>query len=95
MTEPGTSTTSATAGSTLEVNAIETTDAMAGVLGGENACPPEDCGGPYGYQEFLAAQDDPDHEMYEQFRGWLGYTHDPAAFNLAAADAELRRLKLR
>ena len=80
---------------TLEVNAIETTDGLAGVLGGENACPPEDCGGPYGYQEFLAAQDNPDHEMYENFRDWLGYTHDPAAFNLAAADAELRRLKFR
>ena len=28
-------------------------------IGGENACPPEDVGGPLGYEEFLSAMGDP------------------------------------
>src|SRR5690606_37269092 len=30
---------------------------------GENACPPEDCGGPGGFEDFKEAVGDPDHEQ--------------------------------
>lgn len=39
---------------------------------GERACPPEDVGGIYGYQEFLEALADPKHEEHESFMKWCG-----------------------
>lgn len=41
-------------------------------LEGERACPPEDVGGIYGYQEFLEALADPKHEEHESFMKWCG-----------------------
>jgi hypothetical protein len=51
---------------------------------GQNACPPENVGGPCGYRNFLEAVADPKHEEHQQFLGWIGGSFDPAAFNLAA-----------
>jgi hypothetical protein len=39
---------------------------------GERACPPEDVGGSYGYQDFLEALADPDHEGHESALEWAG-----------------------
>lgn len=36
------------------------------------ACPPEDIGGPWGYQEFIEALADPDHERHEELVEWWG-----------------------
>lgn len=54
-------------------------------------CPLEDIGGPHGYQEFLEALSDPDHERREEFEEWTDMTFDPnvvdtrkLATNLAA-----------
>lgn len=35
-------------------------------------CPPEDCGGPWGYQDFLEATKDPDHPQHEEMMEWMG-----------------------
>lgn len=40
-------------------------------LGGKNACPPEDSGGPWGYADKLAVIKDPDHPEYRETREWL------------------------
>jgi hypothetical protein len=40
-------------------------------------CPPEDCGGVGGYEELLAALDDPKHEMHETLSEWIGGKFDP------------------
>ena len=40
--------------------------------GGGRACPPEDCGGPWGYPDFLQAISDPDHEEHESMLEWTG-----------------------
>jgi hypothetical protein len=40
--------------------------------GGESACPPDDCGGPWGYQELLEIVSDPTHEEYADRIEWLG-----------------------
>lgn len=41
-------------------------------VGGQRACPPEDCGGTWGYQSLLEAMADPYHEEHEDMMRWLG-----------------------
>jgi hypothetical protein len=62
-------------------------------LAGQRACPPENCGGPPGYTEFLEAINDPGHPEHEQRLTWVGGRFDPEAFDLAAVNRKLRRLK--
>ena len=40
-------------------------------------CPPEDCGGPWGYAEFLYAIRDPAHERHAELKEWIGCDFDP------------------
>ena len=63
-------------------------------LAGERACPPEDCGGISGFEEFLKAIRDPRHEEHEEMLSWVGGSYDPAAFDLAAINARLQGLKI-
>ncbi len=49
-------------------------------VAGARACPPEDCGGAHGYEGFLLAIRDPDHEEHEHLREWIGGDFDPEAF---------------
>jgi hypothetical protein len=60
-------------------------------LAGERACPPEDVGGIWGYQQFLDALGDPDHPQHEDYIEWIGGVFDPEAFDLEAVNAALRR----
>ncbi len=59
-------------------------------LEGERACPPEDVGGPYGYEEYVEAMADPEHEEHESFIEWSG-PFDPEAFDAQAATKVMRR----
>jgi len=59
---------------------------------GKRACPPEDCGGPTGYYDHLAAVTDPRHERHKEMRDWRG-PFDPDAFDAMMATAEMRRVK--
>jgi Plasmid pRiA4b ORF-3-like protein len=61
-------------------------------IGGARACPPEDCGGPPGYEYFLEALDDPGHPEHENFTDWIGGEWDPEAFDLDAVNAAMKRL---
>lgn len=49
---------------------------------GARQCPPEDCGGPHGYEEFLEAIRDPNHVEHESMLAWIGGEFDPEEFNL-------------
>lgn len=62
---------------------VELTDGQASpaCLGGERACPPEDCGGPYGYKGLLKAINDPDHEQHAELLEWSGGPIDVNAFS--------------
>jgi hypothetical protein len=62
-------------------------------IDGQNACPPEDVGGPSGYEQFLDALADPLHEEHDNYLVWVGYKFDPAEFDLAQANAALQRLR--
>lgn len=56
--------------------------AVPSCLDGRRACPPEDCGGSYGYENLLKALADPDHEDHDRLKEWLGGGFDPEAFDL-------------
>jgi len=78
----------------IELTAIE--EAQTGVrypicLGGERACPPEDCGGPWGYPELLQTLAGPESEQKQELIEWLGGKFDPEAFDVKAANRRLRR----
>jgi Plasmid pRiA4b ORF-3-like protein. len=53
-------------------------------IDGQRACPPEDCGGAWGYENLLKVIADPDNDEYEStiewLSGWYG-KYDPEAFN--------------
>jgi hypothetical protein len=52
-----------------------TTPARPVCLAGRRACPPEDCGGPWGYAHLLDVLADPDHEEHEHLCEWVGLPH--------------------
>jgi hypothetical protein len=58
---------------------------------GARACPPEDVGGVWGYQEFLEAITDPEHEDHDGLLEWAGGSFDPEAFDPAAATRKMHR----
>jgi Plasmid pRiA4b ORF-3-like protein len=58
--------------------------------GGARAAPPDDVGGPGGYEEFLAAIKDPKHEEHENMLIWIGGAFDPEGFDLNAINRTLR-----
>jgi len=58
-------------------------------LGGERACPPEDCGGPHGYAELHDALQDPRHPRHDEYRQWLGGEFDPERFDLERVNRSL------
>ncbi|WP_395160940.1 plasmid pRiA4b ORF-3 family protein [Ilumatobacter sp.] len=60
-------------------------------IGGRRACPPEDCGGPWGYQELLDILADPSHPEHDERLEWTGGTIDPDAFDPAEFSGNLRR----
>lgn len=50
-------------------------------IGGKRACPPEDCGGIYGFYNLLEILGDPEHEEHEEMLEWAG-EFDPEAFSV-------------
>jgi len=62
-------------------------------LTGKRACPPEDCGGIWGYADLLKIICDPVHEEYEGMREWLGGSFDPEEFNIDEINRSLECLR--
>ncbi|MGO9332931.1 MAG: plasmid pRiA4b ORF-3 family protein [Acidimicrobiales bacterium] len=60
--------------------------------GGKRACPPEDCGGVWGYYNLLEALGDPSHEEHEEYLEWVGEDFDSEDFSKDAVNAVLERL---
>jgi len=66
------------------------------VLDGVGACPPEDVGGVDGYQEFLEAWSDPDHEEHDETVTWASGWYMPGPFDPSLADARMaKRFRVR
>ena len=55
-------------------------------------CPPDDCGGPHGYENFLEVIRDPEHLEHENMLRWIGGTFDPEAFSLRSVNRALSKV---
>ena len=60
---------------------------------GKSACPPDDCGGPWGYEHLIEALRDPKHEEHEEMTEWIGDEFDPEAFDLDEVNQGLWYMK--
>ena len=58
-------------------------------LKGKRACPPEDCGGIWGYEELLVTISDSKHPDHEDMLEWLGGNFDPEEFDLEEINEDL------
>lgn len=50
-------------------------------VGGERATPPEDCGGPFSYEDFCIALEDEEHPDHEELCDWCGGEFDSEFFD--------------
>lgn len=64
-------------------------------LEGERSCPPEDCGGPGGYQTFLEAISNKKHKQHKELLNWIGGSFDPEYFDRNAVNTLLQKSDLR
>ncbi len=70
-------------------------------LAGKRCCPPDDIGGVRGYEQFIEAISDPDHEEHEEMTAWCaevtGGDYDPEDFDVEQINEALeqRTLSLR
>jgi len=56
---------------------------------GKRNCPPEDCGGHWGYADILEALKDPDNPEHEELLDWVGGEFDPEAFEVEAVNGRI------
>lgn len=62
-------------------------------VGGDRACPPEDCGGIRGYHEVLKILKNPEDPDYQQTIEWLGEDFDPKAFEQDEVNRQLKAIR--
>ena len=60
---------------------------------GKRACPPEDCGGVWGYAGFLEAIGDPEYEQHKELLEWVGGEFAPEQFDITEVNAALHRIR--
>jgi hypothetical protein len=59
---------------------------------GEKACPPEDCGGIWGYTDMLDTLRNTEHSENTQILAWFGEDFNPDHFDIEAVNRTLRHL---
>ena len=60
---------------------LDKTSTLPVCLSGKMNCPPEDCGGIWGYSDMLKIIKDPGHAEYNDYMDWLDGKFDPEYFN--------------
>jgi hypothetical protein len=60
-------------------------------LEGARACPPEDCGGVWGYRDFLEAISNKKHEEHNSMLEWVGGRFEPEEFDSDRATKSMRK----
>ena len=78
---------------TVEDIIVDKRATKASLIGGKGACPPEDCGGVWGYYQLLETIDNPSHPDYSDMREWLGLEEedvwDRSAFDKEQAEEDV------
>lgn len=64
-------------------------DPRQACIAGERSSPPEDCGGAWGYENFVAALADPGPDEHDRLLEWVGGGFDPEHFDLVAVNRAL------
>lgn len=59
-------------------------------IGGRRACPPEDCGGPWGFSDLLDAIANPGHGRHDELTEWLPVDYDPSHFDADEMTADMQ-----
>lgn len=90
----------------IRVEAVDRADpslAYPRCVAGRRACPPEDCGGPGGFDGLMSALNHKDHPEYEMYRDWMEQIgevdYDPTHFDrdeineALASDAAVRAVR--
>jgi hypothetical protein len=89
---------------TIQVEKVLPAEAQPPVpvcLAGARRCPPEDCGGTYGYQQLLEALRDPANPQHTEMREWIADLYGsearfhPEAFSTEAVNQSLQHLAKR
>ena len=62
-------------------------------LDGKRACPPEDCGGTWGYTDLLKVLRNPAHPEYKDMKAWAGRKFDSEVFDVERFSKDLRKLR--
>ncbi|MFN4762085.1 plasmid pRiA4b ORF-3 family protein [Gillisia sp. Q332] len=60
---------------------------------GKLACPPEDCGGLYGYYNLLEIISNKKHPEYEDMLEWMGGRFDPIEFEVEDVNVDLEDIE--
>ncbi len=74
---------------------LDTPDASLSCIAGARACPPEDCGGVWGYYQLLETLSKPSHPEHGRMLEWVGPGFDPEHFDISQINSALARLKRR
>ena len=59
---------------------LDSSEKIPRCIAGKRACPPEDCGGVYGYYHLLSVIKEPNHSEYDDIMDWLEEDFDPEVF---------------
>jgi len=70
---------------------FDTKTALPVCIKGKRACPPEDCGGIWGYEDLLETISNPKHPDHEDMLDWLGGEFDPEEFDLEEINGNLAK----
>ena len=73
-----------------DVVPLEKSAPKAVCLAGARARPPEDCGGPHGYEELVEILAKPSHERHEELKEWVGDYFAPDELDIALMNRGLR-----
>jgi hypothetical protein len=76
----------------LSVDAYDGGVVPVALLEGARAAPPEDCGGPGGYEHVIDALADPADEEHDAMVAWLGDSFDPRTLDIPAVNHRLEAL---
>lgn len=74
-----------------KISSVENRKKQPYCLDGKMNCPPEDCGGIWGYKEMLEVLKQPKNEGYEELIEWLGDEFDPKYFNKTEVNKLLKK----